>query len=244
MTRTIRTLVPFHLGGNALLLLLGYYWLGIPESRAATLVWSIFVALVLLCGACWLHGASFAFFREGTPAFRRTLRMLFPIVIAALAVLALYALLSAWADYSERPAASFASWLTSKFRKPVKPAAILRTFNLALWIVRWMVVPVFVLPLIADIATDGWSGMRSFGRLAKSWRYWLAVPVLLVVALRVPLLLAGWVPQIASFGMQMASFLLRAGVAYLLFTVAWLLLVFMSSGGKPVLSQPTTVPKP
>ena len=54
-----RLLIAIHLAGNALLLWLGYYWLGLGESRAATLAWSAAIALVIVAGACWLHGAAF-----------------------------------------------------------------------------------------------------------------------------------------------------------------------------------------
>ena len=233
MIRRIRLLAAVHLVGNALLLWLGYYWLGIGESRALTLAWSVTVALVLLCAACWLHGATFTYFREGPSAFRTTLRRLLPVVVAAVAVLVVYALLSKWQEYSSRPAFGIASWLTLKLRKPVKPASVLRAFNAALWLVRWIVVPVFVMPLVADIASLGWSGARAFGRLAKSWRYWIATPVLLVCALWLPFRILGWVPQVGGFGVEMASFVVRILAAYLLFTAAWLLLAFLTSRGKP-----------
>src|SRR6185369_3750523 len=62
MTRSIRNLAAVHVASNALLLWLGYYWLGIGESRAASLLWSAVVALVLLCLSACLHGAAFAYF--------------------------------------------------------------------------------------------------------------------------------------------------------------------------------------
>jgi len=49
-----------HLAGNAVLLALGYYWLGLGEARAIDVVWSAAVAVVIVAGACLLHGASFA----------------------------------------------------------------------------------------------------------------------------------------------------------------------------------------
>jgi hypothetical protein len=232
MIRSVRALAALHLAGNALLLWLGYYWLGIGESHTATLLWSAVVAVALLCGACWLHGATFAWFREGAGAFRATLRRLFPILVAALVVIAIYAFLARWEGVTARPSLRTASWLTLKLRKPVKPAAILAIFNAVLWLVRWAVIPVFALPLIADISASGWSGLRSFGRLAREWRYWLAAPILLMCALWLPLKLIGWVPQIAAFWLQMASFVVRLLAAYLLFTASWLLLTMLTSRGK------------
>ena len=84
-----------HLAGNALLLWLGYYWLGLGESRAGALLWSLLVVALVGCGACWLYGAGFAFFAERRvgAAFRAALRRLAPLVVAAIAVVVVYALL-------------------------------------------------------------------------------------------------------------------------------------------------------
>ena len=109
MTRTDLSLVALHLGGNALLLWLGYYWLGIGESRALTLLWSFAVALALrlpdllaarrylrlLCAAAWLERALGL-----STAFRTALRHLLPILAAAFAVLAVYLVVSRWEGYS------------------------------------------------------------------------------------------------------------------------------------------------
>ena len=111
--RSLAPLAAIHLAGNALLLWLGYYWLGLGETRAATLLWSALVALLLLSLASWLHGATFAYFaadpRRLTAAFRTSLRRLGPLVAAAIVVLAIYLLLAAWAAYSPRPAFKIAS---------------------------------------------------------------------------------------------------------------------------------------
>ena len=247
--RGIGMMAAVHLVGNALLLWLGYYWLGIGESRAATLVWSALVALALVAAACWLHGGTLAYFRagarpgDGARAWGSAPRVL-ALVVAAAGVFAVYLLVARLKEWSADPAYGLASWLTLKLRKPVKPVAMLRLFAAAFRVLRWIVIPVFVLPVAADIASAGWSGWRAFGRLAGKWRYWVQAPVLLLCALWAPFALVGWVPRVGGFGMEMASFVARILVAYLLFTASWLLLEFVTSGGKPVLSQPKTEAKP
>ncbi len=47
-----------HLAGNAALLALGYYWLGIGEASAGEVVWSAAVGLIIVAGACALYGAA------------------------------------------------------------------------------------------------------------------------------------------------------------------------------------------
>ena len=132
MTRSTSLLVLLHFVGNALLLGLGYYWLGLGESSGTRLVWSFFVAAVFVCLAVWLHGATFAYFRATdsshlTAAFRTALRNLVPLIVLGVLVLCLYVLLEWWRDYSPQPAFKIASYLTLKLRKPVKPATVLRS---------------------------------------------------------------------------------------------------------------------
>ena len=43
-----------HLAANAVVLALGYYWLGIAESRAGTLAWSGVVALIAAVIGVWV----------------------------------------------------------------------------------------------------------------------------------------------------------------------------------------------
>jgi hypothetical protein len=239
-------LAAIHLPANAALLWLGYYWLGVGETRTATLLWSAFLALLLACLTCWLHGATFAAFR-GAPlpdAFRKALRHLLPLLLAAVAIAVLYALVARWAVYSRQPAFKIASYLTLKLRKPVKPSAVLRVFDAALWLVRWMVLPVFLLPLVSGVAWRGWAGFGEILTRARAWRYWIAVPVLLVCAFWLPFRLLGWTPHFDSFAMQMISFSLRLLVAYLLFVGAWLVLAFFTAGGGLVRGQSKSVASP
>ena len=182
--------------------------------------------------------------RRVIAAWREALRNLLPLALAALVIVAIYVLLARWADYSATPATNVASYLTLKLRKPVKPSTVLRVFNVALWLVRWVVIPVFLLPMLSATAARGWHGFGAAGALARKWLYWIEAPVLLLCAIWVPSKLLGWVPGVDGFSTEMASFVLRAGVAYLFFVTAGLVLAFVTSGGKPPLTQPSTVASP
>ena len=223
----MRPLAALHLAGNALLLWLGYYWLGLGESRAGTLAWSATVAVVLLILTCWLYGGAFAYFRAPgagiSAAFQTALRNLLMLAAFAIVVLVIYGLLARWQEYSGRPAFSIASWLTMKLRKPVKPASV------------------FLAPVFAGLASRGWRGV--FEGRGTRW-YWIEAPALLLLSLWLPMRLLGWVPHAGSFGMEMASFLARALAAYLLFVAGGLGLAWRTSAGKPSLSQLKTVPSP
>jgi hypothetical protein len=238
MSRTTRILCLLHLPANALLLWLAFEWLSLGESTLARLAVSAAAALLILALACWLHGATFAAFRRGAqpgvgPAFRAALRNLLPLLLMALAAIALYGFLAWWAGYSTAPAAKLASWLTFKFRKPVKPATVLRCFNAVLWMVRWVLLPADLLPLFSGVASRGWRGFGEFGWRRYSRLYRLEVPLLTLCAAWLPFRLLSWVPPAAGFRMELLSFTLRAGAAYLLFVVAALLLAFLTSRTKP-----------
>jgi len=230
-------LFAIHIAGNALVLGLAYYWLGIGESSAATLAWSALLALVILCMACCLHGGTLVFFRADQPrsqfaAFRTVLRHMAPLLAAAILVAAVYWLLAQWAAYSATPALRIASWCTLKLRKPIKPATVLRALDLVLALVRWMVVPVFVLPMFSGIAARGWRGAAEFGRHRRRRFYWFAAPLLLLCALAFPWQLIVWIPRVSSFALEMLSFIVRAAVSYLLFIAGCICLASLTSGGK------------
>jgi hypothetical protein len=237
-----------HLVANGLLLWLVYYWLGVGESRASTLAWSAFVALLIVGLICCAYGAALVFFQEETrsslAAWRTALRNLLPLAIAAALVGTVYWLLARWADYSGQPAFQIASYLTLKFRTPVRPASVLRIFNGVLWLVRWVLLPVLLLPMISAIATHGWKGFPAIGAYARKWLYWIEVPLLLLCGFWIPLKLLELVPQVDSFGLEMVSFIARAAFAYLLWGAAWLVLAFVTSGGSPRFTQSNTVASP
>jgi hypothetical protein len=241
-------MIPLQLAGNALLLWLAYRWLWIGEGTASELLWSAVVALAIAAASCWMQGAAFAYFgsakRQLRPALSGALRNVLPLLVAAIALAALYFLLYQSSGWSARPAFRIASYLTMKLRKPVKPSSVLRWFQAAIWLMEWMVVPVLVLPMMAGIAARGWAGFRDFGARVRNWLYWIETPALALLAFWVPFRLYDWVPRTHSFGMEMTSFVLRIGVGYLLLVGAWLALVFVTSAGTPRFTQSKTAVSP
>lgn len=224
MSNSSRKLFMLHLVANALLLWLGYEWLGTGESTRLRLVWSGLDALAILALVCWFHGATLVFFRKDgelriNEAFWTALRHVPALLTAAILVLALYGLLVWAAGASGQPAFRVASWLTLKLRTQVKPSTVTRIFLGAFWIVRWVVLPAALLPMVSGIAEAGWRGFGEF-RWRSGWRYWLEVPLLLVAGFLLPFVVLGWVPPVGGFTLEAVSFLTRALVAYLLFVCA------------------------
>jgi hypothetical protein len=225
MMRATRPLILVHLFANALLLWLAYAWLGVDESTTGRLVWSAVDAIAILGLACWLYGATLVWFHGKharlNEAFRAALPHVGALFVLAVVAIALYSLVSRAATASDQPALRLASWMTLKLRKPVKPAAIGGIFHGGFWVLRWVVLPALIVPVASGFATGGWRGWRGMAAV-RSWKVWAAIPLLALAGLGLPGLILGWRPHFAAFGLEMASFVVRAVVAYVLFVAAML----------------------
>ena len=250
MNRPAASIVALHLFGNALLLWLGYYWLGTGESDAAHLAWSAAVIVIFTVAALWLHGTALVLFNRETEsrfttAARTALRHLPSLTVIAIVAGIVYGLLAWWRDSFGHSAFVIGSYATMKLRKPVAPSGVLRSFYFLIWLLRWMDVPALLFRLGASVALNGWRGFRlPLPRPRNRWLFWPATCALLLCAIWAPLKLINWVPHIEQFALQLASFLSRLGVGYLLFVGALLALEVLTSAGKPRLSQPSTVSSP
>jgi hypothetical protein len=249
MTGRLTRLIAVHLIGNAALLGLAYYWLGVGESNAANLTLSFALILIALFGAAWLHGTSLAYFRDPEAGRLRAIprnpggRWL-PLVLLAIVAIVIYCAAEYWNPVSADRINHTASYLTLTFQKPVRPATIESMFNKIWWVVKWIVIPLLLLPIASSVAVHGWRGFTEFGAKRKSWIYWLAIPILVVLAVWLPFRLMNWTPVMSSFSMEMTSVVARFGLAYLLFVAGCLLLAFVTSRGNPSASQPSTVLSP
>ena len=236
-----------HLVGDALIVALFYVWLSIGEASAWQLIETALLGLVLAGFAVWLQGTAFAHFQEPESAlaasFRSAWRRLLPLVVAALIAGVVYWFLSFLTDRAESPANKTASWLTLHLRRPVHPPMILSVFTWAIRLLEWVVAPVLLLPLAARVASEGWQGLAHgwFIRL-RDWRYWLLSPVLLVLALYVPWRLFHWVPYLGGLSGELASFIARWLIAWLLFVAAWFATVAVAS--RRVLLNPGRAKQP
>jgi hypothetical protein len=243
MTRSYVALGAAHLIGNALLLWLGYVWLGMNEGDRPHLAGSAAVLLAFGLGALWLHATALALFAQESPASFRiavftALRRLPALFVLAAIVGLVYALLSYGYDAFDHAAFVIGSTLTMTLRRPVPPERVLDCFHAFLWLLRWIVVPALALPLAMRLISE------TALRLTRRWPYWLATGALLLAAIWVPLRLLHWIPKANGFGAEAASFAARIGIGYLLFVAALLTLEFLTSAGKPRASQPSMVVSP
>jgi hypothetical protein len=238
---TLRSLAVWHLIGLAVLLTLGYYWLGVGESDASHLALSVALLLAAALGMAYLYGTAFAYFRTGGH-----LRMnhLPPLLLLVLAAGAIYFAAEYWNPVSENRINQTASYLTLTFQTPVRPAQVERVLGDLWWVVEWVLIPLLLLPMAAGVAVRGWAGFGGFTAVLKRWSVWLAVPLLLLASVWVPLRLMAWTPAMSSFAMETASLVARFVAAYLLFVAGGLAVAFVTSRGRPEVSHPTTVVSP
>jgi hypothetical protein len=224
----MKQLAAIQLVGNAVVLMLGYYWLSIGEARIGLLAWSFIVALFTAALFIWIHGAGLAYGLNTDAPFRAALRRLPLLLGAAIVVLLLYIGLAKLQDASGDPSFRFASWLTLKFRRPVKPTTVARIVAAIFWLIRWIALPILLTPLIRMVMWRTPPGLRR----PVQWPQLLLTPLLLLAAVWLPFRILHWRPLMTSFPLEMASFILRAGIAYLLFTAGLLALE-----GMPLLTQ-------
>ncbi len=247
MTRSRMVFFAGHLVGNALLLLLGYYWLGLGESDGVHLALSAVVILLFALGALWLHGASFVVFRENSVgvAAGRALRNLVPLFLLSVVVMLIYWALRHFYYSFGHEAFTIGSYSTMKLRRPVEPTRVLQAFHIFIWVLQWLVVPVLALPLAAEVANQGWAGFRgaAFQR-SKKVLFWVEAGVLLLAAIYLPWHLYYWIPKMPNFSMEVVSVVVRVGVGYLIFTGGLLAVEYFTSAGSPRVTQPSTVPSP
>jgi hypothetical protein len=241
MKSSLAALCAVHVIGNALILWLGYAWLGIPESNAVHLLWSLLTVLLFACSALWLHGTAFVYFRRSPESNLRNsavvaLRHLPALFALAVIAIVLYWLLSVVNGMLGQPAFQLASWLTMTIRKPVPPPRILAWFHGVVWLVQWLVLPAIFVPAAAKLAAEGFGSIRNFVEKPRLLRS-LTVFVLLLGAVWAPMKLLAWVPEMPNFAAEMGSFLVRAAIAYLLFAGLLLVLERAMSSGSPSLTQ-------
>jgi hypothetical protein len=220
-----KKLLAAHLVGNALLALLAYAWLSMPDQTVSQLVISALVAVLALFTALWLHAAALAAFHPVGQArglavvTLRRLPKLLPWAVLAAAVVAVVVWL---AGYQSAVTANLASRFTLWWRRPVSPQsvdwlypALLRSLGL--------IVLLALLPLASQAAGGGFS-RRNALRVIGRWRYWLACALLVLVGIFLPGRLVWWILPVKGLFAEAVSVIVRFTVAYILAVTAWLTL--------------------
>jgi hypothetical protein len=144
------------------------------------------------------------------------------------ALLLLIFVLACWGLESlplQKAALAMASNLTFRSRKPVNPESVLAVMTALRWVCQWIIIPLLLMQ------------RRRFG-------FWMQFAGIVLVAFLVPRFLIGWTPKLTGTGPQVASFVIRFGLAYCLAITGFVAFSRLTSSGSPEASQPITAPLP
>jgi hypothetical protein len=222
---------------NALLAALFAAWLLIPVESTAQLALNLVAAVLLAAATGVLHGGTLNSFhsearREERPLrreFALALENLFAILLCAGAVYLLWTAAGKAAEYREILPAYVRSGLPVSLRRIVSLALIEKTFDVLLFVLRWVAVPGLVLPFLASASRLGVKGFARGAAQGKkaflSVSYWAVLAVAALVGVFATGKIMRWTPDFrtSTLGEETASVVLRSLAAYLLSLFSWLL---------------------
>ena len=221
-----------HVIGNAMLFGAFFYWLQIKEDTGAWFAVTVISGLLILFFVLLLHGATFAYFREGTESsFASALRRVIPrlpwlLVWAALFGVGLWLIGQLW-DYSAQAGGWTRHLLPEFMRTRVSPRSVISIASDLVWFVFFFVWPIAFLPVGSQTASFGLRGTFS----SKAWRpfrefrFWIVYAVCFLIGGYIPYKLAYMTPTKPSpLTAQTWSMAMRFGIGYLLLVTAWLVL--------------------
>jgi|HubBroStandDraft_2_1064218.scaffolds.fasta_scaffold11024_2 hypothetical protein len=222
---------------NLLLFALLVAWLFIPVASDLHLILNFFVALLLLIATLTLHAGTLNSFidQQSTqapplwPAFRRALNHIIPVAICIM----VFCLLWLSIDRLETYQSSFPAYVRSTFpvslRRHTTLPALDNLFSVVIFILRWILAPGLVLPLLAQAADRGFRGFGKQGLIASrktlfSLNYWLVLTLAALLGVSATEKLMGARPNFKSSttNSEAISLAWRLTVSYLLGLFSWM----------------------
>lgn len=203
--------------GNLAVFGLSYYWLSLPASSTGNLLLSVALAAVIYLLVAYL--VAFAFNRDARGAASRVPALaVWLLVVAGL----LAAIMPVW-GWAEGVGNWLASALTFSTRVPVKPEWLVACFRFLVGGLAGLVMLAALLPVAVRAAQHGGEGLRDWRPVSLTWGYLASAVTWMAIGLWLPWKLFWWIPQFATFEGQMASFAVRAGLAFALYVATWLI---------------------
>lgn len=221
-----------HVVCNALLFGAFFYWLQIKEETGAWFVVSVVAGLLIVFFTLLLHGATFAYFREGTgSSFASALRRVVPRLPWLLLWVVVFGVVMWWLAQMwnyDAQAGGYARHLLPEFmRKQVSPRSAISLVSTLIGFLVFFVWPVVFLPVGVTTASMGLRGMFT----AKAWRplrdihFWITYAACFLIGAYVPYKLAHMTPmKPGALNAQTWSMVTRLGFGYLLMVTMWLVL--------------------
>lgn len=229
-------LLLLHIFANPVLFGLFALWLLIPVATGFHLLVNFIVAVGLLGVVITLHAGTLNYYSDcqfgGTPffsPFRRALRHLLPVAVCLAVFCVLWLLVEKLKSFQ----ITFPTYLRSTFpvslRRHVTLSALDSLFTAAIFFVRWIFLPAFVLPLTFQAADRGFRGFGKVGfsawsRTVLNLSYWIVLLVSALVGVLGSGKLMALTPDFktSTFHGELASLIVRLPVAYVLGLFPWL----------------------
>lgn len=223
---------------NPLLFLLYAAWLLIPEARTWELILNAVLAIAIVVMAVALHAGTLNYFcgrprNDGTllkPAFARALRHMIAVAVWMVVFYLIWRLWGKLDQYQDSITTYFRSMLPAFLRRHITLRAIIRIFEIKMFILRWIITPGILLPFLAQAADRGFGGFGKAGWTAlksaiTSVRYWVTIILAAVVGVHVSsyLLHRQSHSEDSTFAGETASLVLRFFLAYLFGLLSWML---------------------
>jgi hypothetical protein len=163
--------------------------------------------------------------------FLRAIKHFLPLLIVA----AIFFLLHLWLERLDDYHYSFPGYLRSELpawlRRHISETRIQNFYDLFLFFLRWIVVPVLLLPLASLCADKGFRGLIAFRiwlRMFLNRLFWGVVIVASVLGVVIPVALKDWKldPKTASLTGEEFFLAFRIAIATVLILSSWLMVSF------------------
>jgi len=217
---------------NALLMVAFFYWVRIPEETGWQFVLTVFGALIIAFCTLWLQCATFDYFsmaseRRFVASLKKSVKRIPAFLVwAVIFGLGIWVIGQLW-SYDEQAGGYARHSLPGVLRRDVTPRSMFSVTHWLIWFAYFVVWPILLLPVGAQVAVKNFRGFWSAAvlRPIRRWRFWLAYLVCFVVGAYFPYYLAWMVPRKPSpLSDQTWSMVLRLGFGYLLLVTAWVIL--------------------
>lgn len=213
-------------GGVALIVLLGLAWTRLPDKHGWEVAFTLVIPVLLLAALLALEANTM---RALSDDEGRRVRL----VWGAMTLLVWIALLwAAWAvlDWCDGQIPQWAGYLNSRASahwraRTLTYEHLVSWMTVAEWVLHWIVVPGKLTVCAMASAQWGWYlPWRRLMRVLLNWRWWAAVVLVALVAVRLPSRFFTGIPH-GAVSYQMWTMLLKLGGTYVLGVGCWVLLL-------------------
>lgn len=230
-------LLVLHIVANPILFGLFALWLLIPVASGFHLLLNFIVAVGLLGVVITLHAGTLNYYSDAQPGgtpffppFRRALRHLFPVAVCV----AVFCVLWLSVEKLESFQITFPAYLRSTFpvslRRHVTQSSLESMFTAAIFFLRWILVPAFVLPLTFQAADRGFrgfgkDGLSAWSKTVFNLSFWIILLVGALIGVLGSEKIMALTPDFktSTFHGELASLTVRLPIAYFLGLFPWLL---------------------